>query len=108
MLFRSNIVWVDGANCRYRLRKRPRAFTQTIPRGGILLVSGPPVNCHRQRGLLDSSGAPTVDWFRRHIHRIPVMSGGRQSQGFDAAAVALATHPVRQESRWPCRGIDNL
>jgi hypothetical protein len=92
----TNIVWVDGANCRYRLRIRPRAYTQTTPRAVILLVSGPPVNRQWQSGLLDSAGAPTVDWFRRHMHGMSVMSRRRQSNGFDAngfdaAAIALAT-----------------
>ena len=112
---RHNVVWVDGANCRYLLRTRPRAFTQTVSLEAILLVSWPPVNCHRQRGLLDSAGAPTVDWLRRHMHADPVMSGGRQSHGSDGTAVALDTDPARQSGRLPakklkrrdaCRSID--
>src|SRR5436309_15629618 len=92
---------MDGANCRHLLRTRPRGFTQTISLDAILLVSYPPVNCHRRKGLLNSVGAPTVDWPWRHMHGNPVMSGGRQSHVFDATAVALATELVTPRVRLP-------
>jgi hypothetical protein len=88
---------VDGANCRYRLQTRPCAFTQTISFGASFARVAAPINSYPQRELLDSAGAATMDWRSRHIHGIPVMSGGRQFHGSDATAAAFDTDSVTRQ-----------
>ncbi len=77
----------------------PAANTSTrlhpdYPAWVILVGSWPPVNCHRQWGLLDSAGAPTVDWSRRHMHGIPVISRVRSQSPVDEGERGAILRPL--------------